>query len=128
MMNENVLGRNLRHYRILRGLTQNQFSDLLGWQHGPISFYETGKSGFTNPNLRLINRMAGVLGVTAADLLRVDPPTPSVLSTSQVAQRLGVSPQKARKFILASGKAIYIGRHLYILETDLFGDEEEEAA
>lgn len=66
-----VFGTRLRHYRRVRGLTLQQLGDRVGKQASFLSMLESGKR---EPRQVLVEQMAQALDVSAADLLRADPP------------------------------------------------------
>jgi len=66
-----VFGKRLRHYRRVRGLTLQQLGDRVGKQASLLSMLEGGKR---EPRQALVEQLAQVLDVSAADLLRADPP------------------------------------------------------
>jgi transcriptional regulator with XRE-family HTH domain len=61
------LGRNLRAYRLAKGLSQEAFADLLGIHRTYIGGLERGERNVT---LRTVERLAGLLGADASGLLR----------------------------------------------------------
>jgi transcriptional regulator with XRE-family HTH domain len=61
------LGRNLRAYRLAKGLSQEAFADLLGVHRTYIGGLERGERNVT---LRTVERLAGRLGTDASGLLR----------------------------------------------------------
>ena len=68
-----ILGRRIRHFRRLRGLTLDQLGALIGKPGPYLSLLENGKK---EPRLGLINDLAIALDVAAGDLLIVEAPTP----------------------------------------------------
>jgi predicted transcriptional regulator len=66
-----VFGKRLRHYRRARGLTLQQLGDRVGKQASLLSMLEGGKR---EPRQALVEQLAQALDVSAADLLRADPP------------------------------------------------------
>ncbi len=66
-----VFGKRLRHYRRARGLTLAQLGDRVGKQASLLSMLEGGKR---EPRQALVEQLAQSLDVSAADLLRADPP------------------------------------------------------
>lgn len=60
------VGRNLRRIRKGRGLSQEDFADLLGLHRTYIGGVERGEKNLT---LRSIERLADLLGVTPLELL-----------------------------------------------------------
>lgn len=74
---ENVLGTNIRRYRLARGLTQRELADPLDVQPNTVSDWERGRS---EPNAVQIPRIAALLGVSVGDLFS-DPQEPSVPPT-----------------------------------------------
>jgi len=56
----------LRHYRLQAGLSQEQISGLLGVSRGFYSLLELGRKW---PNVDMMIRIAGVLGVRPGELL-----------------------------------------------------------
>lgn len=72
---QRVVGRNLRHYRELNGLSQEAFSDRLGLHPNYIGNLERGERNLT---LRTIERLADMLGVHVLYLLTDKGAPPSV--------------------------------------------------
>jgi transcriptional regulator with XRE-family HTH domain len=64
-----ILGRNVRHYRRLRGLTQEQVGLSIDMERSYVSDLERGKR---NPSVRAVGRLAEALGVKPAALLAED--------------------------------------------------------
>jgi len=62
---QRVVGRNLRAHRIARGLSQEQFADLLGVHRTYMGGVERGERNLT---LRSVERLAQRLGVEAIEL------------------------------------------------------------
>ena len=60
------LGRNLRRLREAKGLSQEQFADEAGIHRTYVSDLERGSR---NPTIRVVDRVAKALGVTASDIL-----------------------------------------------------------
>lgn len=63
---QRVVGRNLRAYRVARGLSQEQFADVLGVHRTYMGGVERGERNLT---LRSVERLAERMGVDAASLL-----------------------------------------------------------
>ena len=61
------LGRNLRAYRLAKGLSQEAFADLLGVHRTYIGGLERGERNVT---LRTVERLASRLGADPSGLLR----------------------------------------------------------
>jgi transcriptional regulator with XRE-family HTH domain len=61
------LGRNLRRLREAKGLSQEQFADEAGIHRTYVSDLERGSR---NPTIRVVERVATALGVTASDILK----------------------------------------------------------
>jgi transcriptional regulator with XRE-family HTH domain len=66
-----VLGRRLRHYRKLRGLTLDQLGSAVGKPAPYLSLLENGKK---QPRVNLVLDLATALEVDVADLLDPTPP------------------------------------------------------
>lgn len=64
-----LVGRNVRHYRTQRGLTQEQLAERSGFSQFYISSLETGQR---NPTVVSLYELAQALGVTHVDLVRPD--------------------------------------------------------
>lgn len=64
-----LVGRNVRKFRLERGLTQEQFSDLSGFGQNYLSDLERGKR---NPTVVTLWELSQVLGVTPVDLITPD--------------------------------------------------------
>lgn len=65
-------GKRLAELRKARGLSQEQFGKLMDTNRATIDYYERKA---TNPGMAFIEQAAGVLGVTAADLVGSEAPT-----------------------------------------------------
>lgn len=63
---QRVVGRNLRAYRVARGLSQEQFADVLGVHRTYMGGVERGERNLT---LRSVERLAERMGADAASLL-----------------------------------------------------------
>jgi transcriptional regulator with XRE-family HTH domain len=61
------LGRNLRRLREAKGLSQEQFADEAGIHRTYVSDLQPGSR---NPTIRLVDRVASALDVTASDILK----------------------------------------------------------
>ncbi len=64
---QTALGRNLRRYRIDRGLSQEEFADELGVHRTYMGSIERGERNLT---LRTVERLAGLIAVDPIQLLR----------------------------------------------------------
>ena len=62
-----LVGRNVRHYRQRRGLTQEAFAERSGFSQQYLSDLERGKR---NPTIVTVYELATALGVSHMDLLR----------------------------------------------------------
>lgn len=63
------MGQNIRHFRKLMGLTQEDLGDRMGYTRSSIAKIETGKIDI--PNSKLL-QFASVLNCTPADLIDYD--------------------------------------------------------
>jgi transcriptional regulator with XRE-family HTH domain len=63
-----ALANNLRHLRKLSGLTQQQLAEGVGVSYPRISEIENGRG---NPTVETLQRIADVLKVDVADLLKI---------------------------------------------------------
>ena len=63
------LGAFIRHQRLLIGMTQDEFSDLVGIDQKVVSKWETGQVRRV-PTGPVLRKVASVLGVTEEELLR----------------------------------------------------------
>jgi len=77
---QKTVGRNLRAYRLERGLSQEAFSEVLGVHRTYMGGVERGERNLT---LKSLEKMAEQIGVEARELLEVDTPT-SELGVSSV--------------------------------------------
>lgn len=66
-----ILGRNVRHYRQLRGMTQEEVGLSIDMKRSYVSDLERGKR---NPSVRAVGRLAEALGVQPFELLQSDLP------------------------------------------------------
>ena len=64
---EYKLGQQIRKYRLLRGMTQNQLADLMDMERANISNYENGTKG--EMGFRTLRRFGEALGVSVDILL-----------------------------------------------------------
>lgn len=64
-----LVGRNVRRFRQMRGLTQEQFAEVSGFSQQYISDLEGGKR---NPTVVSLYELAVALSVTPADLVTPD--------------------------------------------------------
>lgn len=62
-----LVGRNVRRYRLKKGLTQEQFAEKSGFSQQYISGLEKGRR---NPTIVTLFELAQALGVSHLDLLR----------------------------------------------------------
>jgi transcriptional regulator with XRE-family HTH domain len=62
-----LVGRNVRHFREKKGLTQEKFADLSGFSQQYLSDLELGKR---NPTVVTLYEIATALGVSHLELLR----------------------------------------------------------
>jgi len=62
-----LVGTNFRRIRLLKGLTQEEFSDLSGFSQQYISGLEGGRR---NPTVVTLYELATALGISHLDLLR----------------------------------------------------------
>lgn len=65
------LGRNVRHYRHLKGFSQEALAEEAGIHRTYVSDVERGSR---NPTIMVVEKLAAGLGVTASDLLAVAAP------------------------------------------------------
>jgi transcriptional regulator with XRE-family HTH domain len=66
-----LVGRNVKHFRQKKGLTQEQFSEVSGFSQQYISGLEQGNR---NPTIVTIYELSQALGVSYLDLLRSSRP------------------------------------------------------
>jgi len=69
MKPQNYIGNNIREYRVLLGLNQQQIGDYLGVTREYISFVEAGKRDIS---LSKLTKLADLFGVELEDLLEED--------------------------------------------------------
>jgi transcriptional regulator with XRE-family HTH domain len=65
-----LLGKNVRHYRQLRGMTQEELAHSADMKRTYVSDMERGKR---NPSVRALGRLAEALTVEPMELLRSGP-------------------------------------------------------
>jgi transcriptional regulator with XRE-family HTH domain len=70
LRNDETVARNLRHFRIARGLSQTTLGDAVGVTFQQIQKYEKGKNAVAPGRLR---QMCEVLGVTPAEIFGKQP-------------------------------------------------------
>jgi transcriptional regulator with XRE-family HTH domain len=66
------VGRNLRQYRLAKGVSQEELAHRCALDRTYVSGIERG---VRNPTVVVLERLAAVLGIEASDLLRADEPT-----------------------------------------------------
>ena len=76
-----VFSENLRYYRSLTGMTQEEFAQRMQITRGSVANYETGRS---EPNFDLLCRAASVLGVGLDDLITPLAKKPNYVRSVQV--------------------------------------------
>ncbi len=64
---QRILGRNLRRYREGRGVSQEDFADLLGYHRTYVGGIERGERNLT---LKSVERLAEAIGAQPLELLR----------------------------------------------------------
>ena len=64
-----VLGNNIKHYRQLRGLSQEEFSELLDLSQQTLSRIERGVNFLTSETL---DKIPHILGVNVYELFKID--------------------------------------------------------
>jgi transcriptional regulator with XRE-family HTH domain len=64
------IGKQIRYYRKLKNMTQVQLADAINQSHSSITMYETG---YRQPPIDIMNRIANVLEISPALLLSDDP-------------------------------------------------------
>lgn len=79
-----IVGRNIRTYRLRAGISQEELAGRMGVEQGYVSRLEAGSR---NPTVSTIAEAANALGVSAADLLRIE-----VLRAKRV--RVNSSPRR----------------------------------
>jgi transcriptional regulator with XRE-family HTH domain len=62
-----LVGQNVRRFRLEKGLTQEQFSDVSGFSQQYVSGLETGRR---NPTIVTLYELAKALGVSHIELLQ----------------------------------------------------------
>lgn len=62
-----LLGRNVKRFRLKKGLTQEEFADVSGFSQQYLSGLENGQR---NPTVVTVYELAKALGVSHLDLLR----------------------------------------------------------
>ena len=84
---QKTVGRNLRAYRLERGLSQEAFADVLGVHRTYMGGVERGERNLT---LKSLEKMAEQIGVEARELLEVEAPTsaPDNSSVESIRHRL----------------------------------------
>ena len=84
---QKTVGRNLRAYRLERGLSQEAFADVLGVHRTYMGGVERGERNLT---LKSLEKMAEQIGVKARELLEVEAPTsvPGNSSVESIRDRL----------------------------------------
>jgi transcriptional regulator with XRE-family HTH domain len=63
---KNPIGKNIKKYREIQGLTQKQLADKLGTKNSRISNWEQGAN---NPPADIIGELCTILNVSASELL-----------------------------------------------------------
>lgn len=70
---QRAVGRNVRRVRNERGLSQEQFGEVVGWHRTLVGAVERGERNLT---LKSVERVSIQMGVDPLDLLRDPDPTP----------------------------------------------------
>ena len=70
LRNDEIVARNLRHFRIARGLSQTALGDAIGLTFQQIQKYEKGKNAVAPGRLR---QLCEVLGVAPAEMFGKQP-------------------------------------------------------
>ena len=81
---QKTVGRNLRAYRLERGLSQEAFADVLGVHRTYMGGVERGERNLT---LKSLEKMAEQIGVEARELLEVEAPTSAPGNSSVESKR-----------------------------------------
>lgn len=89
------LGQNIRKYRMIRGMTQNDLADLVDTDRAAISNYENGVKG--EMGFRMLMRLGVALGVTADALLGEE----NGDDLAEMASKLNEEHRKALKEVAA---------------------------
>lgn len=101
-MNE-ILGSRIKALRTAKSLTQEQVADQIGVSRQKYARIESGVNSIT---LDILSKVAGVLGVTVADITRVLDETPAV------AYRVGKEGESSKK-IFDMIDLFYANKHMF---------------
>lgn len=98
-----VMGKNLRHFRKLRGLTQAELATLVDVSGSYVGYLERGKQ---SPSLNLLEKISNTLGITPIILLTSPADTKNSDLNSLIAFLSDKSPNMI-KFIYEVANAYY---------------------
>jgi transcriptional regulator with XRE-family HTH domain len=94
MRKSNQLGETIRRHREALGLTQRSLAQKLGVEASHVAFIETGRR---KPSLKLVARLADVLGLDRQDLLiQAHPEAKELIAAARPEERRKTSPSWQR--------------------------------
>lgn len=64
-----IIGKNINHFRTISGFSQNDLADFLGIKRELISYYENGKRDIP---VTILDRLADLFAIDVGDLLEED--------------------------------------------------------
>lgn len=92
-MDYETLGKNIRKYRLLRGMRQEDLAEECSCSHSHIGHIENHR---TIPSLEMVVNIANALGVTLDQLLSTSYRNPEVVYLREIAERIEKYPAAKR--------------------------------
>lgn len=92
-MDHVMLGKNIRKYRLMRGLRQSDLAEACDCGNSHIGQIENGRG---TPSLDMIIRIADVLSVTVDQLLKEEYSEPDMVYLSDISERIKKYPIRKR--------------------------------
>lgn len=88
-----IIGKNIRRYRLLKGLRQEDLAEVCECSNSHIGQIENARG---IPSLEMIVRIANALSVTVDQLLRENYAAPEQVYLKEIAERIDKYPVKQR--------------------------------
>lgn len=88
-----IIGKNVRRYRLLRGLRQEDLAEVCECSNSHIGQIENARG---IPSLEMIVKIANALSVTVDQLLRENYAAPEKVYLKEIAERIDKYPVKQR--------------------------------
>jgi len=97
-----IVGKNIRRYRLLKGLRQEDLAEVCGCSNSHIGQIENARG---IPSLEMAVKIANALSVTVDQLLRENYAAPEKIYLKEIAERIDKYPMKQRLLACESLKA-----------------------